>query len=125
MAEMQPASRRRATLHLVILGLLLLLAVFLYQSGRLQRLAVHAASQVGLAQPALQTGAIRAFFTTPTLVYPDAPQQRPASPLLAAVLADLDAARARGGLGAFDFYIPAISDALLPASARGVVVRLW
>jgi len=124
MAVAQHASRRGATLRLVMLALLLLLAIYLYQSGRLTQLAAHAAAQVGLAQPEPQPGAIRAFFTTPALVYPDAPQQRPASPLLGAVLADLDAARTSVDLAAFDFDIPAITDALLRAAARGVVVRL-
>src|SRR6266508_4182192 len=124
MAVAQHASRRGAALRLVVLALQLLLAIYLYQSGRLSQLAAHAAAQVVLAQPEPQPGAIRAFFTTPALVYPDAPQQRPASPLLGAVLADLDAARTSVDLAAFDFDIPAITDALLRAAARGVVVRL-
>src|SRR5262245_30114610 len=124
MAIQQHSSRRGGTLRLVILALLLLLAIYLYQSGRLQQLAVHAAAQIGLAQPEVRPGAIQAFFTTPTLVYPDAPQQRPASPLLGAVLADLNAARASIDLAVFDFDIPAMTDALLRAARRGVVVRL-
>jgi phosphatidylserine/phosphatidylglycerophosphate/cardiolipin synthase-like enzyme len=124
MAVAQHSSRRGVTLRLVILALLPLLTIYLYQSGRIQQLAAHAVAQVGLAQPEPQPGAIRAFFTTPALVYPDAPQQRPASPLLEAVLADLDAARASVNLAAFDFDIPAMTDALLRATARGVVVRL-
>jgi phosphatidylserine/phosphatidylglycerophosphate/cardiolipin synthase-like enzyme len=124
MAVVQPASRRGATLRLIILALLLPLTIFLYQSGRLQQLAAYAVAQVGLAQPEPRPGAIRAFFTTPALVYPDAPQQRPMSPLLAAVLADLDAARASVDLASFDFDVPAMTDALLRADSRGVVVRL-
>jgi len=125
MAGAQHSARRSATaLRLVTLALLLLLAVYLYQSGRLQQLAAHAAAQIGLARPEPQPGAIRAFFTTPTLVYPDSPQQRPASPLLEAVLADLAAAHASVDLASFDFDIPAVTDALLHAAARGVVVRL-
>jgi phosphatidylserine/phosphatidylglycerophosphate/cardiolipin synthase-like enzyme len=124
MAVVQPASRRGATLRLIILALLLPLTIFLYQSGRLQQLAAYAVAQVGLAQPELRPAAIRAFFTTPALVYPDAPQQRPMSPLLAAVLADLDAAHASVDLASFDFDVPAMTDALLRADSRGVVVRL-
>src|SRR4051812_26455368 len=116
MAVTQHSARRGATLRLIILALLLLLTLYLYQSGRLQQLAARAVAQAGLAQPAPQPGAIQAFFTTPALVYPDAPQQRPASPLLGAVLADLDAARASVDLASFDFDIPAMTDALLRAA---------
>src|SRR3954454_21698960 len=124
MAFAQPEARRGATVRLVLLALLVPLTIYLYQSGRLQQLAAHAAAQIGLAQPKPRPGAIQAFFTTPALVYPDAPQQRPTSPLLAAVLADLDAARDSVDLASFDFDIPAMTDALLHAAARGVVVRL-
>jgi phosphatidylserine/phosphatidylglycerophosphate/cardiolipin synthase-like enzyme len=111
-------------MRMVILALLLPLTIFLYQSGRFQQLAAHTAAQIGLVQPKPQPGAIQVFFTTPALVYPDSPEQRPASPLLAAVLADLDAARDSVDLAAFDFDIPAMTNALLRADARGVVVRL-
>jgi phosphatidylserine/phosphatidylglycerophosphate/cardiolipin synthase-like enzyme len=124
MAVAQPASRRRATIRMVILALLLPLTIFLYQSGRFQQLAAHTAAQIGFVQPKPQLGAIRVFFTTPALVYPDVPGQRPVAPLLAAVLADLDAARNSVDLAAFDFDIPAMTNALLRADARGVVVRL-
>jgi len=124
MAIKQHSARRGSTLRLVTLALLLLLAIYLYQSGRLQQLAAHAAAQIGLAQPEPRSGAIQAFFTTPALVYPDAPQQRPASPLLVAVLADLAAARTSIDLAVFDFDIPAMTDALLRAAGRGVAVRL-
>ena len=124
MAGAQHTSRRGTTLRLVTLALLMLFAIYLYQSGRLQQLAARAAAQVGLAQSEPQPGAIRAFFTTLALVYPDAPQQRPDSPLLVAVLADLDAARVSIDLAVFDFDIPAMTDALLRAARRGVVVRL-
>jgi phosphatidylserine/phosphatidylglycerophosphate/cardiolipin synthase-like enzyme len=124
MAIAQHSSRRGVTLRLIILALLPLLTIYLYQSGRIQQLAAHVGALVGLAQPEPQPVAIRAFFTTPALVYPDAPQQRPVSPLLGAVLADLDLARASVDLASFDFDIPAMTDALLHAAARGVVVRL-
>jgi len=124
MAVEPPPPRRGATLRMVLLALLLLLTIYLYQSGRLQQLATQAAAWAGLSRTAPQPGAIRAFFTTPALVYPDAPQQRPSSPLLGAVLADLDAARTTVDLASFDFDIPAMTDALLRADARGVVVRL-
>src|SRR5690348_5048796 len=109
----QPASRRGTALRLTMLALLVLLTMYLYHSGRLQQLAAHAAARIGLAQPAPRPSAIQSFFTTPTLVYPDLPLQRPASPLLVAVLADINAARTSVDLASFDFDIPAITDALL------------
>jgi phosphatidylserine/phosphatidylglycerophosphate/cardiolipin synthase-like enzyme len=124
MAAMRRSGQRGTILRLCIFALLLLLAIYLYQSGRLQQLAVQAAAQVGLAQPEPRPSVIRAFFTTPTLIYPDTPQQRPDSPLLSAVLADLNAARVSVDLAVFDFDIPAMADALLRAAARGVTVRL-
>src|SRR6476469_3466526 len=119
MAVVRSSSRRVPTLRLVALALLVLLASYLYQSGRLQQLAAHAAAQVGLVKPAPLPSMIRPFFTTPALVYPDTPQQRPASPLLTAVLADLNRARVSVDLASFDFDIPAVTDALLHAAARG------
>jgi phosphatidylserine/phosphatidylglycerophosphate/cardiolipin synthase-like enzyme len=124
MAAAQPVLRRGATTRIVLLALMLPLTIFLYQSGQLQELAAHAAGRIGLAPPKPQLGALRVFFTTPALVYPDASQQRPMSPLLVAVLADLDAARVSVDLASFDLDIPAITDALLRANRRGVVVRV-
>jgi phosphatidylserine/phosphatidylglycerophosphate/cardiolipin synthase-like enzyme len=101
---------------IVVLALLMLVALYLYQSGRLQQLMARAA-------PA-RAGAIKSFFTTPALVYPDQPRQRPSSPLLRAVLADLDAARDSVDLASFDFDIVEVTDALLRARGRGVSVRV-
>jgi len=124
MAGVDRALRRGATTGRVMLALALLLGLYLYHSGRLEQLVAHAEAQIGLGQPKAPPGAIRAFFTTPALAYPDLPQHRPASPLLAAVLADLEVAHTSVDLASFDFDIPAITDALLRAGARGVVVRL-
>jgi phosphatidylserine/phosphatidylglycerophosphate/cardiolipin synthase-like enzyme len=118
-----PAARPIATLPIVLLALLLLVGFYLLQSGRLASLATYTAERVGLAEPS-QPSAIQPFFTTPALVYPDTPRQRPSSPLLVAVLADLNAARTTIDLASFDFDIPAVTDALLSASRRGVAVRL-
>jgi phosphatidylserine/phosphatidylglycerophosphate/cardiolipin synthase-like enzyme len=123
MPNKPPAARPIATLPIVLLALLLLVGLYLFQSGRLAQLATYAAARAGLAESS-RTGAIQAFFTTPSLVYPDTPRQRPSSPLLAAVLADLHAARTTIDLASFDLDIPAITDALLSAARRGVAVRL-
>jgi phosphatidylserine/phosphatidylglycerophosphate/cardiolipin synthase-like enzyme len=108
--------RGGVSLPIVVLALLMLIALYLYQSGRLQQLMAR-------AEPA-RAGAMQSFFTTPTLVYPDQPQHRPASPLLEAVLADLDAAHDSVDLASFDFDIVEVTDALLRARGRGVSVRV-
>jgi phosphatidylserine/phosphatidylglycerophosphate/cardiolipin synthase-like enzyme len=115
-------GRRRVSTGVVVLALLGLMLIFFYRSGMLQELRARA------DQPATPAGsratALQVFFTTPTLAYPDKPAQRPRSPLLLAVLADLDAARTSIDLASFDFDIVEVTDALLRARARGVAVRL-
>jgi phosphatidylserine/phosphatidylglycerophosphate/cardiolipin synthase-like enzyme len=111
------APRRGISLGGVLLLLLLLAGLYLFQSGRLARLA-------SASDGAGQTGAIRVFFTTPTLTYPDTPQQRQSPPLLDALVADIDAARVSVDLAAFDFDLTEMTDALLRARSRGVNVRL-
>jgi phosphatidylserine/phosphatidylglycerophosphate/cardiolipin synthase-like enzyme len=118
--------------------LLLFLALYLYESGTLQRWLDQIAGRKvdlptiplpGVEAPtapprATGSGDIQAFFTTPSLVYPDNPNQRPASPLLQAVIADVDAARKSIDLAVFDFDIPELADALIRAKGRGVAARL-
>lgn len=71
-----------------------------------------------------QSTALQVFLTTPTLAYPDKPHQRPQSPLLQAILADIDAARTSIDLASFDFDIDTITDALIRAHRRGATVRV-
>jgi phosphatidylserine/phosphatidylglycerophosphate/cardiolipin synthase-like enzyme len=124
MASEQPGKRRSPALPIVLSALLLLVTIYLYGAGQLQQIAAHALERAGLAHAEPQPGMIQVFFTTPALVYPDLAQQRRPSPLLGAVLADLDAARISVDLATFDLDVPSITDALLRAAARGVVVRL-
>ncbi|HWQ15723.1 MAG TPA: phospholipase D-like domain-containing protein [Roseiflexaceae bacterium] len=115
-----PPSRPRIPLPLVLLALAALLGAYLLSE------------QFHAARPAppprgpslLDDGRARVYFTTPALVYPDVPTRRPDSPLLAAVLADLDAARRSVDLAVFDLDLEEIGAALLRAHERGVVVRL-
>jgi phosphatidylserine/phosphatidylglycerophosphate/cardiolipin synthase-like enzyme len=114
-----PSGRgRRATL--ISAGLLIgLLALYLYQVGWIQR------ALAGPPSPAVDAGGlIKVYFTTPTLIYPDKLWQRPAVPLLQAVLADLDAAREQIDVASFDFDVDELTSALLRARRRGVTVRL-
>jgi phosphatidylserine/phosphatidylglycerophosphate/cardiolipin synthase-like enzyme len=117
-----PDSRRAKAVPISLVAIVLLtglLACYLYQTGWLQRAF---ASPRG---PAVGTnGIVQVFFTTPTLVYPDQVWQRPASPLLQAVLADIDRARASVDVATFDFDIDALTNSLLRAKQRGVAVRL-
>ena len=75
-------------------------------------------------QTALRSGLIKVFFTTPTLIYPDRRPTRPASPLLEAVLADLDDAESSISVASFDFDVDQIATGLVAAHKRGVDVRL-
>jgi phosphatidylserine/phosphatidylglycerophosphate/cardiolipin synthase-like enzyme len=115
-----PRPRTGASTAFAVIALLIvLLAIYLYQVGWLQ----HAAASS--RQPAaVPTGAVQVFFTTPTLIYPDQPWQRPAVPLLQAVLADIATARGSIDVASFDFDIEPLTASLLAAQRRGVVVRL-
>jgi phosphatidylserine/phosphatidylglycerophosphate/cardiolipin synthase-like enzyme len=116
----RPRRATRVPTSLVTSALLAgLLAFYLYQVGWLEH------TFAGARGPAVDsTGIVQVFFTTPTLVYPDLLWQRPASPLLQAVLADIDRARASVDVATFDFDIDALTSALLRAKQRGVMVRL-
>jgi phosphatidylserine/phosphatidylglycerophosphate/cardiolipin synthase-like enzyme len=116
----QPRRANGMPISLVAIVLLTgLLACYLYQIGWLQR------AFAGARGPAVDaSGLVQVFFTTPTLVYPDILWQRPASPLVQAVLADIDRARASVDVATFDFDIDALTNSLLRAKQRGVAVRL-
>src|SRR5689334_11601684 len=116
---------RTATPNNIVLALLLLLFVYLYQSGTLQRWLDSAIGGVSGPAPAAGPGAgqIQPFFTTASLIYPDVPGGRPVSPLLQAVLADIDAAGKSVDLATFDFDLAEVTDALIRAKQRGVTVR--
>jgi phosphatidylserine/phosphatidylglycerophosphate/cardiolipin synthase-like enzyme len=132
MARRRKSRRRTASPSNILIALLLLLAVYLYQNGTLQRWWASLTGGVPLEQPALATpapagagvGDTRIFFTTPSLVYPDVRNQRSPSPLLQAVIADIDAARKSVDLAAFDLDIPEVTDALIRAKQRGLAVRV-
>jgi len=116
----QPRRTTGVPISLVAIALLAaLLAFYLYQIGWFQRVF---AGERGPAVDA--SGTVQVFFTTPTLIYPDQQWQRPASPLLQAVLTDIDHARASVDVATFDFDIDALTSALLRAKQRGVAVRL-
>jgi phosphatidylserine/phosphatidylglycerophosphate/cardiolipin synthase-like enzyme len=115
---------------MILLALLMLLAVYLYQAGTLQRWwASLTGGSAPFQQPAFTTpapagaGDVRVFFTTPSLIYPDVRGRRPASPLLQAVVDDIDAARKSVDLATFDLDIPEVTDALIRAKQRGLAVR--
>jgi phosphatidylserine/phosphatidylglycerophosphate/cardiolipin synthase-like enzyme len=131
MARRRKSPRRTASPGNALIALLLLLAVYLYQNGTLQRWWDSLVGGAPSEQPALTTpapsgaatGDIRTFFTTTALVYPDVRNRRSASPLLQAVIADIDAARKSVDLATFDFDIPEMTDALIRAKQRGLTVR--
>lgn len=71
-----------------------------------------------------RTQDIQVFFTTPTLIYPDIPERRVAPPFEQTLVADMDAARHRIHMVAFEYNLMSVADALLRAQQRGVEVRL-
>ena len=129
MAQRRTNRRRRLSPAVPLVLLALLVLVYLYRSGTVAQLLERPGFPRGpagggaLADGASAAGDIRVFFTTPSLVYPDTPARRPRSPLLSAVLADLDAARTSVDLASFDFDIVEVTDALIRAQQRGVSVR--
>lgn len=76
------------------------------------------------APPVDSTGAIRAFFTTPSLVYPDVPKERRPPPYEQAIVADIDAATRSVDMATYEYNLTSISQALVRAQQRGVTVRL-
>ncbi len=129
-------SRRTAAWNLSPLATTILIGVVLFilwRTGELQRMLDDLFGATGdvPTQPAAPAApidpdfqAIEAFFTTPTLVYPDRRDQRGPSPLLSAVVDDINAAQRSVDIAVFDFEIPAVTDAMLQARQRGVRVRL-
>lgn len=105
---------RSTVLPLTLAALLTLLGAYLVPA--------YAGSLIPAPVPS-GSAALQAFFTTPSLTYPDQPAMRRSSRLLGAVLADVDAARRRVDVASFDFDLPAVTDALLRAVGRGVQVR--
>lgn len=119
------SSRRssgRPSLWLILGLTCLLVLLFLYETGRLDQWLGTESAPAPESAPA--SGDIRVFFTTPSLVYPDRANQRGVSPLLAAVIADIDAAQNNVELATFDFDIPEVTNALVRAKGRGAAVRV-
>ncbi len=130
----KPRSRAAQTRNpLVYVVLLVLLLVVAYYS----RDDLGSLLPTPDAPPADQTGgqpsqpgpgggnsAVQAFFTTPSLVYPDKRDQRKPSPLLQSAIADIDAARSSVDVAVFDLDLPELVDALLKAKERGAGVRV-
>jgi phosphatidylserine/phosphatidylglycerophosphate/cardiolipin synthase-like enzyme len=134
MARRRKPTPRTASPGNVLIALLLLLVVYLYQNGTLQRWwdsltrGGAPSNQPALATPAPAgaggAGDMQVFFTTTSLVYPDVRNRRPVSPLLQTVIADIDGAQKSVDLATFDFDIPEVTDALIRAKQRGAAVRL-
>jgi phosphatidylserine/phosphatidylglycerophosphate/cardiolipin synthase-like enzyme len=110
----QPHNPRRVSAGATLFALAALLGAYL---------ALAYGPRLLRAAPPASAGPITAFFTTPTLRYPDDPRDRADSPLLDAVLADIEGARQAVDVASFDFDLPPLADALLRAARRGVAVR--
>lgn len=122
MAAPADAQRQGSRIFLVVLFLLAgLIGLYLWQTGTLPTLAQRLAPQPALPS---SNAPLQAFFTTPTLAYPDNPARRPAVPLLEQLLRDIGSARSNIDLASFDFDLGELTNALLLAQRRGVTVRL-
>jgi phosphatidylserine/phosphatidylglycerophosphate/cardiolipin synthase-like enzyme len=109
------------TIFLAIAGV-----VFLYEQGDAPPTEEPAtrSEPTNPGRTAVSAGLIKAYFTTPTLIYPDRRDQRPDSPLLKAVIADIGQAERTVDLAVFDIDLRDLTDALLAAKKRDVTVRL-
>jgi phosphatidylserine/phosphatidylglycerophosphate/cardiolipin synthase-like enzyme len=105
---------QRQLLPGTLLLLALLIGIHLLVSGALTT----------IPEPPTTRTAIRAYFTTPDLIYPDQPGMRPPSTLLNAIIADINAARQSVDLAVFDLDVPALIGALQRAAERGLTVRV-
>ncbi len=79
-------------------------------------------AQPAPVDPPTADDAVRVYFTTPSLIYPDRRDNRPTVPLLEDVIADIDAATARVDVAVFDLDLPTLAEALRRAADRGVTV---
>jgi phosphatidylserine/phosphatidylglycerophosphate/cardiolipin synthase-like enzyme len=113
----------RAAILLVMLAIAGI--VFLYESANTPPPTATPEAPVSKGgRTAISSGLIKAYFTTPSLVYPDRRDQRANSPLLAAVIADIAEADRTIDLAVFDLDLNSLADALIAADKRGVQVRL-
>lgn len=120
-AKTRRARNGRPTLWAIVLLACVVAFFYLQENGYLEPWLGGGTAQQPSPTP---SGDVQVFFTTPSLVYPDRASQRSASPLLQAVLADIDAARQSIQLATFDFDIPEVTDALIRARTRGADVRV-
>lgn len=84
--------------------------------------AAEPAAEPATDAPPAANDAVRVYFTTPSLIYPDRRDSRPIVPLLEDVIADIDAATARVDVAVFDLDLPTLAEALRRAAERGVAV---
>lgn len=69
-------------------------------------------------------GVVQIYFTTPTLVYPDVPEERVPQPHEQALIADIDAAQTSVHVALFEYNLMSLADALIRAQERGLDVQL-
>lgn len=135
MPRRRSASRtrqQRSLLRSIIVILLILLLAYAVQQGYIDRTTLR---ELGLDPPGEpdtlaplvypdDAGSLQAFFTTSTLVYPDEPERRTATPVEQALIADIDAAQSSVDIAVFEYNLESIGAALARAQERGVTVRL-
>lgn len=120
------ASRRpRPPSAWTVIGLLFLLfAGYLLQQGCVPLDLDEVEAPGTDEQPAALFDGIEVFFTTPSLVYPDDPDNRTPPPHEVALIEDIDAAETSIDVAVFEYNLTSIAEALVRAADRGVAVRL-
>lgn len=81
-------------------------------------------TSVGGGGSAGESGTIEAFFTTPSLIYPDQVRDRIPPAHERAILADIDTAVRSIDMATYEYNLSSIAEALVRAQERGVLVRL-
>jgi phosphatidylserine/phosphatidylglycerophosphate/cardiolipin synthase-like enzyme len=127
-------SRRHLRLWRLLSGLALLLAaayviqgdVLTPQPGSTPQPAATQGAVLGgsAGDTAATNSAVEVFFTTPSLVYPDVPEQRTPPPHEQALIADIDAAQQSIDAAFYEYNLLSLARALVRAQERGVSVRL-
>lgn len=120
--HVSPPQPRRPALYLW-LSLIAVLTLLL-GCAALELEPAPPAPPLGSSGGAQSDGAIQVFFTTPTLIYPDVPDERTPPPYEKAIIADLDAAQSSIDMAVFEYNLTSIAEALVRAQERGVAVRL-
>ncbi|MEI8306475.1 MAG: phospholipase D-like domain-containing protein [Chloroflexales bacterium] len=118
------AGNHRLRLGIVIVACLLGVGYALAGQGVIDISRVGIGPTAASPRPGSAADAIRVFFTTPSLVYPDVAKNRSPAPYEHAIIADIDAATRSVDMATYEYNLTSVADALVRARRRGVKVRV-